>query len=276
MSLEFITEGLIKVHHQEYEEICELATVAVVGKLIFSILNDKKNLNIDTKEKFNAYKEENSDLFNILSHIREKYPDYDSYVFPAYLPVNKYVNFNHYNLPNSYIKNLESDDIDDSDLPVTIRFDGMNHALEARVVTYRESISMEIVVPASFYQMDITQGYDKFIFNIDLLTDILNDIPHVVQHELMHIVQLGVLGDHRQVKKKENGSDPLIDYLTSPVEFQPMIASMVGIYRNQYGDDNSHISDFIRQQTFFKANRKYAPKRYQIALKKFTDELLNK
>ena len=51
MSLEFITEGLIKVHHQEYEEICELATIAVAGKLIFSILNDKKNLNIDSKDK---------------------------------------------------------------------------------------------------------------------------------------------------------------------------------------------------------------------------------
>lgn len=127
----------------------------------------------------------------------------------------------------------------------------------------------------------------------------INQIIATAEHELRHMVQYIVINQPEQIKRKEKYNDHGNDYLTSPIEFDPMIGSHVGefmkninilsigkkpispknmaLYVKQFvGAAPSSSFELFSVSPFFKSLKKTSPVKYKIAVKKFITEIQNK
>jgi hypothetical protein len=123
----------------------------------------------------------------------------------------------------------------------------------------------------------------------------LNEITSTLVHELRHMVQTEIIQHADQEKRKKKYSDFGPDYHTSPIEFDPTIGSCVEEFLQLWdlaseGSRKPSLSSSVKQYCglsqrkgfylgpfttpdFFRDLKKHAPKRYRVAVKKFTVEL---
>jgi hypothetical protein len=138
-------------------------------------------------------------------------------------------------------------------------------------------------------------------YNEESITSTLSEIQRVLEHELRHAVQFILLQNKspEQVRQKSGyhdrteKADSLIDYYTSPVEFDPTIGTSAGNFvellklSNETGKKvnvgtalrkytamtPTGMFDLFKADPFFKILRKKAPKKHAVAVRKIVAEI---
>ncbi len=126
------------------------------------------------------------------------------------------------------------------------------------------------------------------------LGDYLGEIEASIRHELRHAVQTMLLPDAQNEQIYNNAIDDKVGYNTSPNEFDPIIGTLADNFVHFYNlmaeyGKKPDIGKMIRQTAgmippsfgekpddFFVVLRKNDPKRYKLAVKKFTAEIMRK
>lgn len=126
----------------------------------------------------------------------------------------------------------------------------------------------------------------------------INSLISSMDHELTHAIQDiivpgGLVGNAKVIKTKADYDKKDDAYLTSPVEFEAMLKTAIFQFQQHVRDMEKlgvkvnirkDMETFVRMRKanfltgiqpndFFKALRKVAPKKHQIAVKKFTVEI---
>lgn len=140
------------------------------------------------------------------------------------------------------------------------------------------------------YALDYLARYPCEANHPDDLAAALDALRETVTHELRHMVQYMLLGDHpEQRAMKSNYAQHGDDYFTSPVEFDPTIGSSIQEFVqmwNVYSEDGGGMDlkraimrytgavptgQFANFATtkFFRALKRTAPERWKVAVRKF-------
>ena len=131
-----------------------------------------------------------------------------------------------------------------------------------------------ITVYVSNYVRDIREAYelDEAVF---MASQIVTKLKADLKHEMMHFVQdIYLVNKHEKQnqQKRQSGKNTKqdkINYFTSQQEFDPTIQSEIGEFIATSSFQPS-LEKHIKQSDFFNILKKHQPKKYRIAISKFT------
>jgi hypothetical protein len=263
---ERIDEGLIAIPPKMHEHIDFLVTFNLLWKMRDRFRGKSKEF----PELYAAFKEE-------VRKFGEKLPDerlpLDKNIMVWSIPVSTK------GLPASYEK-------------LKPRVDSIRFAIDWRpgartLGGWRSDKDALIVYPMT---LDYMERYPSKRSHPDDLRIALETIRETISHELRHMMQYVFIQHPDQTKMNPDYVKRGTDYLSSPVEFDPMIGSAVQEFLHlwkEYGAGGS-LSKAVRQFTAampsksfgtFEANRlftalkKTSPERYKRAVRKFVTDL---
>lgn len=146
--------------------------------------------------------------------------------------------------------------------------------------------------------LDYLRRYPSQNGHPDDLKIALETMQETIRHELRHMVQFVILGEHpKQSETRPNYAKHGRDYFASPVEFDPTIGSLTTEFIQQwrlYGEESSQSIDLktaLRRFTGLSPSQRFRPfevmdffrhlkaddaQRYRLAVKKFYTDVMQK
>lgn len=283
MTLYDLFEGTIKVPNKAYTQVKDFCYAVLLGKLAFYLdENFKKEV---------SHEDDIEDFKLMYQSDIETFQDGKKYLSdPSY--ARKFASF--YNLSERTTIIVSEDDMNiagypsynDGDIPidVVVEFEDKIHRPRASIAYKKQiggefQITIKLVVPYTFRVIGKnSKGDDVYTFEKYEHEASMKAIESIIRHELMHLVQDFILHLDQAKMNYDSNTDlsslqGLKDYFTSPNEFQPTIVTIAAKYHNRYGDDQTKVNQFIKDETFFNILRKHAPSRYNVAKTKLYHEL---
>ena len=102
-----------------------------------------------------------------------------------------------------------------------------------------------------------------------IVDQILTRMQADLKHELMHYVQDVFLSNKSEKQVQSGSNEDEAEYYISQKEFDPTIMSEIGEFLSTRRQ-NPSLQKHIDQSEFFKTLKRHSPRKYKLAIKKFT------
>lgn len=286
-----LTEGLIKTPERITHLVQGYVHSVILGILSFDLDNLMRIEQIETQEDMEFFKDLYSEPINIFNQFKHKAPFIDSLKGPLKSQYKHTFNVS----PNENIIPKYPQLDSEFDLEVIIKLGSVRNS--ASYSTFGEHGSVDRLEVNLHKDMIKVMGNDKdgnIILDFSSFSIHYKEIEQMIQHELMHMVQIRYLKHPEQTSTQGStkGQNKDIDYFTSTVERIPYILSsskkFVNIIKDKNITDKEEIKKYMRDyvgltstglvnpELFFIMNLKHNRKDFNDIMKKFTVDVFKR